>query len=238
MIRNRLFARNLSGRTIHAGFLRAMRDTSGLALIEFAFVAPILLLLGMAGMELANFAIVKMRLSQAAVHISDNVSRVGDRDILAAQKIYESDLNDLFIGVNLQAGNALDIFEHGRIIVSSLEQNADGGQWIAWQRCKGKKTFVSRYGPAGTGETGTAFAGMGRTGEEVTASPGTAVMFVEISYTYQPLVVNGFTRQFVEPFEMSSSAAFNVRNSRDLTGIFQTSPASPVADCTTYDGIS
>lgn len=217
---------------------RVLRDSSAVAMVEFAFVAPILLLLGMAGMELANFAIIKLRLGQAAVHIADNVSRVGDRDILAAQRIFESDLNDLFIGVNLQAGEKLDIYEHGRIIVSSLERNADGGQWIAWQRCKGKKTFVSKYGEAGTGETGTGFPGMGKAGAEVTAEAGTAVMFVEISYTYQPLVVNGFTRSFIEPFEMGASAAYNVRNSRDLTGIFQTNPISPVADCDTYDGIS
>lgn len=225
-------------RKIKRNVARALRDNSAVAMIEFAFVAPILLLLGMAGMELANFAIIKLRLGQAAVHISDNVSRVGDRDILAAQKIYESDINDLFIGVNLQAGQALDIYEHGRIIVSSLERNSDGGQWIAWQRCKGKKDFESVYGTAGTGETGTGFAGMGPTGAEVTAEAGTAVMFVEIAYTYQPLMVNGFTRQFVEPFEMRATAAYNVRNSRDLTGIFQTSPASPVADCDTYDDIS
>ncbi|MGB5779526.1 MAG: TadE/TadG family type IV pilus assembly protein [Allopontixanthobacter sediminis] len=216
---------------------QALRDPSAVAMVEFAFVAPILLLLGMAGMELANFAIVKLRLGQAAVHIADNVSRVGDRDILAAQRIFESDLNDLFIGVNLQAGDKLDIYEHGRIIVSSLERNADGGQWIAWQRCKGKKNFVSEYGDAGTGASGTGFPGMGRSGEEVTAEAGTAVMFVEISYTYQPLLVNGFTRRFIEPFEMSASAAYNVRNSRDLTGIFQTNPASPVSDCDTYDAI-
>jgi len=58
------------------------------------------------------------------------------------------------------------------------------------------------------------FPGMGEPGREITASPGTAVMFVEVAYTYDSLT----------PFEIfdgriiTYTAAFNIRDNRDLTG--------------------
>ena len=74
-------SRFLSRISNHWGALR--RDNSGLALIEFAFIAPIMLLLGIGGIELVNYTIANLRLSQAAVHVADNGSRIGDRDQLA-----------------------------------------------------------------------------------------------------------------------------------------------------------
>jgi hypothetical protein len=210
---------------------RLAGDREGVGFVEFAVATPVVLLLGLAGMELANLAVTHLRLSQAAMHIADNASRIGTRDALAAQRIFESDINDLFVGVNIQAGSQMDLYENGRVILSSLEQNAGGGQWIHWQRCMGKKNFVSNYGPEGTGATGTAFAGMGETGNEVTAPPGSAVMYVEIAYTYTPIVNTPVSDRFVTNRELKTSAAFIVRNPRDLTGIFQTPTAAPVASC-------
>ena len=125
---------------------RLIHDRQGLALVEFAYSLPVILLLGLTGLELANLAVTNMRLSQSAMHIADNASRIGHSDSLTAKRVYEGDINDLFIGVNLQAGSQIDLYEHGRVILSSLEQNDDGGQWIHWQRCMGKKNVQSAYG--------------------------------------------------------------------------------------------
>lgn len=213
---------------------RFMRDTSGVAMIEFAFIGPIMLLMGLVGIEMANLAITHMRISQAAMHLADNASRIGDRDQLAAQRIYESDINDLFLGVNIQAGGQVDLLQNGRVIVSSLERNADGGQTIKWQRCMGLKNASSAYGPQGTGATGTGFAGMGRSGQELRAEANQAVMFVEVYYDYQPLLDNAFTEPYITPPEIRASAAFTVRGTRDLTGVFQRSPAASVASCNQF----
>ncbi|MEP3051711.1 MAG: TadE family protein [Erythrobacter sp.] len=227
----------ISLRSYSAFARKLLRDNNALALTEFAFVAPILLLLGFAGLELANYAVVNMRLNQAAVHVADNASRIGDRDVLAAQRIFEGDINDLFIGVNLQAGTALDLYENGRVILSSLEQNSDDGQWIHWQRCKGEKNEVSAYGPQGTGETGTSFVGMGETGRELQAQSGEAVMYVEIFYTYQPIIGNAFSAEFAQPLELSAEAAFNVRGTRDLTDLFSRTPPATPSTCDIFDGV-
>ena len=210
------------------------RANSGMAMVEFAFFAPILFLLGMGGTELANLAVTHMRISQAAMHIADNASRIGERDTLSAQRIFESDINDLLTGVNLQAGEAVGLYENGRVILSSLEQNSDGGQWIHWQRCMGTKPAASAYGTQGTGASGTDFPGMGPSGEEIQAQANSAVMYVEVVYDYQPIIGNDFA-SFLPADEIRSTAAFTVRNSRDLTQIYQTSPPADVASCTKYE---
>lgn len=208
--------------------LELLRDeTSGIAMTEFAFTAPIILSLGMLGTETAYYSITHMQVSQIAMQVADNASRVGEDSVLVSRKVYEGDIRDVFIGAR-ELGSNLDFFENGRIILSSLEQNSDGGQWIHWQRCIGAKAHESSYGDAGDGASGTSFPGMGESGSEITASSGTAVMFVEVAYDYP-----GITPfNFMENEELVYTAAFNVRDSRDLTQLY--SDGTTIPSCSTY----
>ncbi|GMN03042.1 TadE/TadG family type IV pilus assembly protein [Erythrobacter sp. MTPC3] len=210
-------ARKLIGwRTAH----RLKRDENAVAMVEFAFAAPLLGFMGLVGLELAYTANMHMRVSQLTMQIADNASRMGDNEVLTAKRVREGDIYDLLVGAEIQAGG-LDLFENGRVIISSLEQNEDGGQWIHWQRCMGKKNFASAYGPAGTGETGDSFPGMGMTGEKLMAPPDGAVMYVEVSLDYESLTKTQIVEDYVLPLVISSEAAFTVRSSRDLTGVFE-----------------
>lgn len=231
------FVRKLKQRARSWSLPAILSDRSGLAMIEFAMVTPVVLVMGLAGTEMANLAVTNLRISQATMHIADNASRIGDRDALAAQRIFEGDINDIFIGVNIQAGSQIDLFENGRVIVSSLEANSDGGQWIHWQRCMGKKNVASIYGAEGTGDTGTDFDGMGKSGEELQAQSGEAIMYVEIVYDYQPLIDNGITREFLPDAPIRSEAAFHVRGTRDLSGIFQRATPSAPSTCDKFETI-
>lgn len=204
-------------------------DCSAVALVEFAFAAPLVLGMGLMGTETAYYSITHMQVSQVAMQVADNASRVGETDVLVAPRVFERDINGTFIGAE-KLGQNFGIYEQGRIIISSLQQNEDGGQWIAWQRCRGAKNFVSQYGVEGDGATGTSFPGMGRPTNRITAAADTAVMFVEVSYTYEPVTPFDFFGQT----ELNYTAAFNVRDQRDLTGLSQTDPASPVSDCNVF----
>lgn len=205
---------------------RIVHDVSGIAATEFAFAAPILLAMGLTGTETANYVITHMQISQIAMQVADNTSRIGETDVLTARKVYDRDVNEALVGAE-KLGDGIDLYERGRVIVSSLQRNAEGGQWIAWQRCRGAKRHVSSFGLEGAGATGTAFTGMGETGNRITASAGTAVMFVEIAYDYRSLT----------PFDIFSgetityTAAYNVRDARDLTRLYA---GGPVANCATY----
>ncbi|WP_379921317.1 TadE/TadG family type IV pilus assembly protein [Erythrobacter sp. R86502] len=205
-------SRSLSGRLREIS-QRLARDTSGLALIEFAFAAPLVLGMGMLGTDTAYLVITHMQISQIAMQVADNASRVGEQDVLTARKIYERDITEALTGAE-KLGQNLDFYSNARVIVSSLQQNAQGGQWIAWQRCRGAARHNSSYGVEDDGKTGKSFAGMGEPGRYITASPGTAVMFVEVAFDYEPITpVTVF-----EGRRITYTAAFNVRDNRDLTG--------------------
>ena len=212
---------------------RLARARGGVAMTEFALSLPILLIAGLWGTETANLAITHMRVNQLAAHIADNGSRIGDTSTLSDRKIYESDINDLIYGAGMQGGRELNIFKHGRIVISSLQVDDDNGnQYIDWQRCKGEKTFSSTFGNEGDGQA-VPISGMGPDGEEVTAMPGDAVIFVEIAYDYQPLVGMGFSTDET----IHTIASFTVRDDRDLSEIYQRDVGDPdsKADCAIYD---
>lgn len=209
---------------------RLSADTSGLALVEFAFSAPIVLGMGMMGTDTALMVVTHMQVSQIAMQVADNSSRIGEQDVLTARKVFESDVNQTMVGAE-KMGENIRIFNQGRVIVSSLQRNASGGQWIKWQRCRGAKNYNSTFGVEGDGATGTSFPGMGPTGRRITASNGTAVMFVEVAYDYQSVTpLNLFNNQ-----QIVYTAAFNVRDNRDLNSLYNpTIGAAPVARCTTF----
>ncbi|WP_419808305.1 TadE/TadG family type IV pilus assembly protein [Sphingomonas sp.] len=194
---------------------RLARDTGGTAMLEFALSLPLVLPLGLFGIEMSNYALTQLKLSQVALVLADNASRVGVDSGLSTQELREADVNDVIQGARLQGG-AMDITTGGRITLSSLEVNSDGGQWIHWQRCAGLASGTgndSSYGVTGDGATGTSFQGMGETGAKVTAPPSSAVMFVEINYTYTPLV----SHYFVGTTQLRSTASMIVRDNRLLS---------------------
>lgn len=180
-----------------------------------AFAIPLLVLIGFGGLEIANLTLVNTQISQIGLSVADNASRIAAGSNLAQPQVREVDINEIFAGIDKQAPK-LKFQDNGRIILSSLQRNDDGGQTIKWQRCYGKLKVASAYGPEGTGATGTGFAGMGPKGKEVTAAGGTAVMFVEITYNYQPLLYG----KWLGARTITSTAAFNIREARDLTQVY------------------
>ncbi len=170
-------------------FARLARNRSGTAMTEFALALPFVLAAGLGGTEMVNYTVTKMKVNDIASHLADNASRVGDTSTLMNRKIFESDVNDIFLGSNIQASKTLGFYEHGRAIISSLEVRnaASGQQYIHWQRCMGKKVYASSYGNQNNNVDG-----MGPAGEEVTAAVDEGVIFVEVAYDYQPLVSERF----------------------------------------------
>lgn len=206
-----------------------LRHNSGLAMIEFALGAPFILAAGLGGTEVANYALTTMKIGQLAVHIADNASRIGDTSTLQNRRIYESDINDVIVGAQIQGG-ALDLYDNGRVIISSLEVNEEDEQYIHWQRCRGMKNVPSTYGDAGD----VLAVGMGPEDVEVISQEGEAVIFVEIQYTYQPLIWGqAFTNR-----EITTIASFTVRDDRDLSQIYQRNAADPdtLQNCSTFSG--
>lgn len=193
---------------------RLKKDSKGVALIEFAFSLPILLILTFGGLETANLALAHLRVSQIAMTVADNAGRVDTT-------IDESNIYEVFTGAEL-VGEAIDFETNGRVVLSSLQPNnqsgSDEGQMINWQRCMGQLISVTpAYGDEDDGRTDSLLAtGMGPAGNQITSADGTAVMFVEVTYTYQPIVAN---LNFLGAREIRYESAFNVRDrtNQDIT---------------------
>ncbi len=216
---------------------RLWRDSSGLALVEFAYMLPIMLVLITSGAELANYSITSMRLSALALQVADNASRMGEGDPLAAKKITEAQVNDLLQGALAQGGN-LNINgsyseeqasgpalakNKARIVISSLEPDAvhAGKNYIHWQRCYGQATdYTPQYGEEGDDN----LDGMGPTGRQVYAAPNTAVIFVEVHYRYEPLFPLIRPEKFgiMNYRDINNVAAMVVRDDRDLSQLYNT----------------
>ncbi len=200
---------------------RLRRDESGFSAVEFGLVLPILVTLGMYGLEIAWMRVSYMQTSELALTVADNASRLGQTDNSSiVPKVAETDIDAVLFGA-AQQGKNLDITTRGKIILSSLEKDAGqdraGGtnrQFIHWQRCLGSLTRASAYGNDSnkSGLTGTQLYGMGRTGSLVTANTDQAVMFVEVYLTYKPL----FGKMFVGDTVFKQESAFIVRDGRDL----------------------
>lgn len=207
---------------------RLLRDRRATVMIEMAACIPIFAMLGIGGLELANLALAHTRISQIALGTADNASRMGATTTLSVPTVSEAEIREVFISAEKQA-NKLSFKPNGRIILSSLERNNTDGQTIKWQRCYGDLNVKSTYGFAGAGATGNTFPGMGKAGQEVTAPPGSAIMFVEIVYQYQPLTLG----KWVGPQTIRSTAAFNIRENRNLTAGVAASTGVTVVPCPT-----
>lgn len=201
---------------------RLAQARDGVALIEFAYSLPIMVILGFGGLELVNYTTTHLRVNQIAISLADNASRAKQQVMTGDPIFRELDANESMRAAQLQGGN-LKLLDNGRVVLSSLQVNDDGGQWIRWQRCSGEANHTPRYGVEGTGRTGTSFQGMGAGGRMVQAEPNFAIMYAEVFYDYEPMVLG----QFIPRQTIYKTAAMYVRDDRDLSGIFNPSPAVP-----------
>ena len=191
---------------------RLRRDASGVAMLEFAFAAPIFFALVMGGLEVANLALTHMRVSNIAMTVADNAGR-------KTSGIDEANVYEVFAGADV-IGDSIGFHDNGRLVLSSIEHNGRNGgragQTVVWQRCWGDLEFDPMYAEQGDGDNDSSLAdGVGADGHKIMALPGTAVMFVEATYDYQPLVGSGW---FKSP-RIRYESAFNVRGriNNDLT---------------------
>jgi len=208
---------------------RLCRDRTGLAMMEFALAAPIMLIVMASGLEAANMALAVLKVHQIAATTADNVARVRD-------SISESDVNEALLG-GVITGSSLDFANRGRIVVSDVMTNGQAspktGQTILWQRCTGKLNTTESapaYGTQGKGATDNSLQSMGKAPRSVSPSPDSVLVFAEVTYRYQPLISATI---FGTPI-LRSESAFTVREraSEPLTAGASGTVASV---CTRYD---
>lgn len=198
---------------------RLRADTSGLALVEFAFSLPILLSFGMIGTEAAMYVQMHTKMSQIALVTADNASRIGESSALQVKRVDEADINDILDGAEKQSDND-NFYTHGRVVISGIQYNAQNSPFVAWQRCRGALTYTPVIGPQGTAKTNTSLsAGVGKPNQLVKPIPDTEMIYVEVAFQYQSLFgIAPFARNI-----LTDQAVFNVRDQRDLSQVYNAS---------------
>jgi hypothetical protein len=204
------FARTLSL------FHRLRRDDRAVSTIEFAMILPLFIGLGLTGVEYAYMSTVNMQVSQTAISLADNASRLGQTDNSSVTPtVTEADIDAVMSGA-LEQGTSFDLEENGRLILSSLEyDDVTGRQYIHWQRCRGDLDRASAYGDDGdnNGLASTQIVGVGSSTDLIQATSGSAVMIAEIYYEYDGIISGtvGDTAEFRQ------EAIFAIRDDRNLT---------------------
>lgn len=172
--------------TAALGCLRRLAaDRSGISAVEFGLSLPLLVTMAMYGLELVNVAHAHQRIGDIATLTADNISRI-------RVGIGEGDVTETLNGLKASGAN-LSLGARGRIIVSSVRPVLNTtttpatvtDQQIRWQRCTGALNVASSYG-AETALLGT--AGMGPAGRRVAATENMEIIFVEVVYSYPPLI--------------------------------------------------
>lgn len=193
---------------------RLLADTSAVSILEFALVLPVLLTLGLFGAEIARMSSTNMRVSQIAISVADNASRLGQTDNSGVQPTITEANVDAILGGAMRDGAAINLESQGRIILSSLEYDAgEERQFIHWQRCRGDMSSASRYGSEDPELAGAQITGMGSADHRITAQTNQSVMFVEVVYTYDSLFENPFG---TGSRTLRKEAAFLTRDDRNL----------------------
>ena len=194
---------------------RLLRDSSGVSVIEFAYIVPIFATLGLLGTEIAWMSTVNMQASQIALSLADNASRLGQTDNSSVTPtITEADVDSIMAGA-MRQGASINLGAQGRVVLSSLEYHkGTGKQYIHWQRCRGSLVRASAYGNDGAnnGLGGTTIAGVGQSATKVRAADGSAVMVAEVYYQYDGLFANMLS---LEPM-FRQEAVFAIRDDRNL----------------------
>jgi Flp pilus assembly protein TadG len=119
---------------------QAKRRCRGLATIEFALVAPFILLLMLAGTDLTVFLRTAMRVDETANEVAVVVTQYSN--------LYQSDFTTLFNDAQTIAGTTPVTGLLGATIISGIVNNG-GTQTIAWQQRSPSATFNSQLGTVG-----------------------------------------------------------------------------------------
>jgi Flp pilus assembly protein TadG len=167
-----LMARSASRARLRSIRRRFCRDGRGTAAVEFALIAPILVVLALGCFEVPRYVMVFQKLSRTSSGVADLVAQADD-------PITTNQMNDIFTAGKLMM-QPYDVVANGVIIVSSVNNPGGTGVKITWQKRKGSVATVSKLGVQGA----TPGAGL-----PVGVSPASneEVLVAEVYYNYTPI---------------------------------------------------
>jgi hypothetical protein len=153
-----------------AGMLRCLRDTRGVALVEFAMVFPLLLLFFLGAVELSRYVLINQKLDKADSTIADVVAQ--------SENIQSSDLDQLMNAIN-EMIKPYTFGANGRIIISDVARSG-ASTTVRWQYCGGGTLAASsRIGTVGNSAS---------LPSGFTLDDGDDIIVAETFYNFTPII--------------------------------------------------
>lgn len=162
-----------------APLLRLLRrfatDRQGLAMVEFAAVLPILVLMLFGGFETTRYILVQLKLDRTATSMADLISQL--------EGVSEAQILDMYEAAK-DIMQPFDLANEGRVIVSNVYRPTAAAAKVQWQRAStGGLASTSQIGAQGA--TATLPNGL-------TLATGEDVIVAEVFYRYSPTLVDWF----------------------------------------------
>jgi Flp pilus assembly protein TadG len=192
------------------------KDRRGVAVVEFAIVAPVLIVLALATTDLVQFIRVQLRLDATAVQIGQLVSQ--------CESITDSgDINQFWTYAQQIVGSLGTVTgsnPQGAVIISAV-YTLNGKNTLAWQK---------KSNPAQTSSVGSTQGKAATITEGFVVPAGQTLLVTEVSLPRQPWVFSAGFMGSVVPTVLNGTTLFLTR-APDAPSI-QTLVSNSQPDCT------
>lgn len=149
---------------------RLMRDMRGVAMIEFGFAAPILIVMTFGTVELSRYVLLHQKLDRIAMTIADLTAQ--------SEEIAETDISNIFDAVS-HIGQPFEVTGRGRVYLTSVSRSGNNVT-VDWQRDNGGSvTSASRVGLPGQAAL---------LPDGLTLGDGDNVIISEVWFDYEPML--------------------------------------------------
>ena len=202
-----------------------IRHEGGIALLEFALVMPMIMLMLLGGLEVARAIVITQRTEKAGYVIADVTSQyvpVTSTTISAGQLTTTELTTNVFPLLSRMMGNYADVTKQAVILTSVRQQS--GKKLIKWQVAgggsltSGVTSIVNGLGPAAIGPA-VANTVASFSGDAATQLAGMVdnedLIVAEVFYSYQPIwtsVINATTVNY-----SGTESAASIASPRILT---------------------
>lgn len=180
---------NISNR-VAVAFRRLLAERDGVAAVEFAYIAPILLIMLMATFELSRAVSIDRRLNSVSAMASELVAR--------EEQIDEEDLKNIYTSLDY----AMKPYDDNSLVVRLMQVRTDnsGATKVEWSTEMNATTVVDTGGGGGGGGS-TSLPEPYPKCSSFSLDPelqqnGTRVVVAEVGYNYQPVFGSFIYREF------------------------------------------
>lgn len=157
--------------------VRLSRDRRGAAAVEFALMMPMLLILVLGCVEIAQYVLLHQKLQRSATTVADLMTRNATWEA--------ADVADMFEAV-AHVATPFDMAANGVVIMTGMTGRPDGNIELGWQR-RG----------AGALSAGSAIGGQGAViapPDGLTLAAGQTVVAAEVHFDYDPIFLSMLDR--------------------------------------------